>query len=75
MNTKIDLKIEAARLAIEKGMDDFSTNARTIYDFLTDGLNIPDNEPGIDCMINTIQSMFPAISKKDENSAAKPVED
>lgn len=45
MKTKLDMRLEAARLAIESGLDiGFTGLAVEIYNFLVSGIELPDKE-------------------------------
>lgn len=45
MKTKLDMRLEAARLAIESGIEEgFTGMATEIYNFLVAGIELPDKE-------------------------------
>lgn len=59
MITKIDLKIEAARMAIETGFEGFEKKSREIYNFLVEDIEVPSNEPDPKSMFEAIQTLLP----------------
>lgn len=50
MKTKLDARLEAARLTIDSEAEDFTKKATEIYDFLVSGIELPDKEELVDPM-------------------------
>lgn len=46
IKSKIDAREEAARLALASGAKDFKKEATVIYEFLVNGLDLPDVDDG-----------------------------
>lgn len=42
MNSKLELRIEAARLAVESGAENFSLKAKEIYSFIEGKTDLPE---------------------------------
>lgn len=58
MYTKADFKIKAAELAIESGYKNFTSKAEEIYDFLCEGLDIPDNPNYMEDVIENMKKIW-----------------
>lgn len=61
MKTKVDLKIEAARMAIDSEAVDFTKKACEIYDFLIEGIDIPEKEED---MKNILEKFIPIMTNQ-----------
>lgn len=72
MKTKLDMRLEAARLTIESGIEiGFTGLATEIYNFLIAGIELPDKEADKDPM-SYMSQLTSAISKCRCNEVEKP---
>lgn len=75
MKTKLDMRLEAARLAIESGIEEgFTGMATEIYNFLVAGIELPDKEVEKDPMdyMNKLTNMVSKSCKCGELENYKP---
>lgn len=68
MKTKVDLKLEAAYMAIDSEAVDFTKKAREIYDFLIEGFDIPEKDEDLK---NLFEKFIPVMSNKNAINALK----
>lgn len=75
MKTKLDARLEAARLTIDSEAEDFTKKATEIYDFLVKGIELPDREEIIDPMgimkdcIGKMSALKTDIHEKEEGKS------
>lgn len=78
MKTKIDLKVEAARIASEVisggyREKDFKELATDVYEFLNDGMNIPDDDIAAqNNMVNVLDGFMKASTPNPSSCSYVP---
>lgn len=73
MKTKLDARLEAARLTIDSEAEDFTKKATEIYDFLVKDIELPDADVinPVDMMSKYLNALSPKTTDIENEESVK----